>query len=190
MYCTCRIVFLCFWDATLCISYTYFSLFFLPPLQLSWTRIKLILLFVNPASHLSPSPAQTFSFTCPPSLTLLSPLVPVVPSQTNGAHYSRSKNSPAASWFIFFPSVALPFPSESSCVFPLFRTSLRREMSNGEKACQLIYQLAARVQLSVLSGWKAVGLWGCGTEPAPPAVSVIVPAIWPWGRGQKVKMNQ
>lgn len=34
-------------------------------------------------------------------------------------------------------------------------------MSNGEKACQLIYQLAARVQLSVLSGWKAVGLWGC-----------------------------
>lgn len=52
-------------------------------------------------------------------------------------------------------------------------------MSNGEKACQLIYQLAARVQLSVLSGWKAVGLWGCGTEQSPPAVSVIVPAIWP-----------
>lgn len=65
------------------------------------------------------------------------------------------------SQFIFFSfRLSLFLPSKCSYLFPLFRTSLRREMSNGEKACQLIYQLAARVQFSVLSGLTG---WGCGT---------------------------
>lgn len=108
----------------------------------------------SPLSHLSPS------------LTPLSPLLPLVPSQTNGAHYRLAKNSPAAKSIHFFP-----FPSSSLSpflmlsIFSLFCTSLRREMSNGEKACQLIYQLAAHVQLSMLSGLSGCGAEGLGPDP-------------------------
>lgn len=63
-------------------------------------------------------------------------------------------------------------------------------MSNREKACQLIYQLAAHVQLSILSGLSG---WGCGAEglgPGPYCLSVMVLAIWPWTLGDRVKMNE
>lgn len=49
------------------------------------------------------------------------------------------------SQFIFFFLSFSLFPFLMFLFFPLFLTSLRREMSNGEKACQLIYQVAAHV---------------------------------------------
>ncbi len=44
-----------------------------------------------------------------PSLTPLSPPLPLVTSQTNGAHYRLTKNSPAAKSIHFFLSVFLSF---------------------------------------------------------------------------------
>lgn len=57
-------------------------------------------------------------------------------------------------------------------------------MSNGEKACQLIYQLAARVQLSVLSGWKAVGLWDRAGAPGCVCHSPCYMAMRPRAKGE------
>ena len=130
--------------ANLFASSAFFSTFILP---LTFTSLYLWL-------NLSLPPVAPF-------LTPHSPLLPLVPSQTNGPHYKLTKNSPTAKSIHFFLSVFLSFSLPNAPIFSPFRTSLRREMSNGEKACQLIYQLAARVQLPVLSGLSG---WGCGTE--------------------------
>lgn len=81
----------------------------------------------------------------PPVPLLNPPLFSLLPSQSNGAYNRLTKNSHAASQFIFFLSVFLSFSLSNVPIFSLFLTSLRREMSNGEKACQLIYQVAAHV---------------------------------------------
>lgn len=94
-----------------------------------------------------------------PSWTLLRSPVPVVQSQTNGAHYSCAKNSPAAKSVQIFFLFCLPSFSHQN-FSPCLPGSPRREISNGEEACQLIYQLAAHVQPSVVSRLKD---WGCGT---------------------------
>lgn len=57
--------------------------------------------------------------------------------------------------FFFFS-----LPNALIFFFFFFHTSLRSKMSKEEKACQLIYQLAASLQLSVLLGLHG---WGCGT---------------------------
>lgn len=91
------------------------------------------------------------------------------------------------SQFIFF----FPYFSLSAILmllfFSLFRTSLRKEMSNGEKACQLIYQ--PMCSSLCYQGWaaEAVGpraLW------LDPFLSVTVLAIWLQSFGDRVKMNE
>lgn len=97
------------------------------------TCIGLILLLCCCPSHLpistsEPLPHLHPNSASPPSLptnasTLLSPLVPVVPSQTNGAHYSRSKNSRLCHLIYFSPPLRLFVPfflSESPSVVPSF----------------------------------------------------------------------
>lgn len=126
---------------------------------LLYFSIAAYLIFLSPCS----SALMLLTFIFPsaplfrlrPSWTLLSPLVPVVQSPTNGAHYCCAKYSLAAKsgFFSCFPSFSHQnFP-------PRLPDCPRREMSNGEKACQLIYQLAAHVQPSVVSRLKG---WGCG----------------------------
>ena len=75
-------------------------------------------------------------------------------------------------------------------IFSLFRASLGREMSNGEKACQLIYQLAARVQLYAIRA-ERLRLWGrgLGTESLAVCLSVMV-LLAMWTLGDRVKMNE
>lgn len=132
----------------------------------------------------SPSPLQRYSLTCTPppnTSTLLSPLVPVVPSQTNGAHYSPSKNSRRCHLIYFPPPLSvslslLPFPKVPP-LFLFFRASPGREMSNGEKACQLIHQLAEpRAALRVGRLRR-----DCGSEQtvALGCAPVTLAAIWP-----------
>lgn len=81
---------------------------------------------LRPAPHAAPHLFRPFIFSSiplihlPPFLTLLSPFVPVVPSQTNGAHYRLAKNSPAAKSIHFFPSFCLFPSSERSYLFHLF----------------------------------------------------------------------
>lgn len=111
------------------------------------------LLFVHcylPISHLCfkltfslfPSLDLLLDPSLPPVPLLNPPLFPLLPSQTNGAYNRLTKNSHAAKSVHFF---FLSFSLSNVPIFFLFLTSLRREMSNGEKACQLIYQVAAHV---------------------------------------------
>lgn len=81
-----------------CISPLLFHSCFSEPIFLSPCSSALMLLtFIFPSAPL---------FRPPSSWTLLSPLVPVVQSPTNGAHYCCAKYSPAAKsgFFSCFPS--------------------------------------------------------------------------------------
>lgn len=102
---------------------------------------------------ISLSLTQSLSPTCPPSLTpsaLFSLLYLLkLMEHITGLLKIALLQSQFIFFFILSFSLSL-FPNAP--IFSLFRTSLRREMSNGAKACQLIYQLAARAQLSMLSG--------------------------------------
>lgn len=126
-------------------------------------------------------------------MTLLSPLVPVVPSQTNGAHYSHSKNSRRCHLIYSphpSPSLSLSFFSfpKVPLLFLFFRTSPGREMSNGEKACQLIHQLAEPCAALKVGRLRR----DCGSEqPSPSAARLSRSLLYGRGAtGQKVKMNQ
>lgn len=101
-----------------------------------------------------------------PSWTLLSPLVPVVQSQTNGAHYSCAKNSPAAkSVDIFFFSVSHLSPIKISLLASLappggkwVTVSLSAHLSTGS-SCATLCGVTA----------EGLRLWDSATAPAPPA---------------------
>lgn len=156
------------------------------------TCVKLIHVFCCRLSHLSVSPLEILlHLHSLYALTLLSPLVPVVPSQTNGAHYSRSKNSWRCHLIYFPPPLSLSrrfsFPKVPP-LFLLFRASLGREVSNGVMACQLIYQLVEpcaalgvrRLQRDYGSGWQS-----------PSAACTSRSLLYGQGAtGQKVNMNQ
>lgn len=167
----CTVICLCFFSwYSLCWLYLAFPFSIITPFILNPSATSSFF-----SSLMLPLPFPFFCFWLDPSLpTCPSPqdpsalLLPLVPSQTNGAHYKLTKNSPAAKsiHFFFFLSFCLS-PFLMLLFFFLFRTSLRREMSNGEKACQLIYQLAACRSLCY-QGWAA---------------EAVGPGAWDWAHG-------
>lgn len=88
----------------------------------------------------------------------------------------------------FFLSIFFSFPLPNIPIFLFFFPSPRRGMNNGEKACQLIYQLGAHVQPSMLSGLTD---WGSETEGPGPGLwlSVMTLTLWPLGFGGQGKTN-
>lgn len=102
----------------------FISISLFPSLLLLSHIIKPIFLFFHAAPHLF----RPFIFASiplshlSPSLTPLppSPLLPLVPPQTNGAHYRLTKNSPAAKSIHFFPFLSFSLPSFLMLLFFLF----------------------------------------------------------------------
>lgn len=175
----------------------------------TWSNLILLFTFAQPALSsfssfvaaplISPSPLQRLSLTCTPTpppppnaSTLLSPLVPVAPSQTNGAHYSRSKNSRCCHLIYFSPPFRL-----SLSLLP-FRKSLRcSSFSAPPRGGKWV--TARRLVSSFISWRNRVRLSeseGCGgtvgaSRPSPSAARLSRSLLYGRGAtGQKVKMNQ
>lgn len=115
------------------------------------------------------------------SLTLLSPLLPVVPSQTNGAHYNWTKNSTCCQ--VYSP------PSE--CSFFLFLVPPwggKWVMGRGFVSSFISWQ--PMCSPLCYQGQTTEAVWPQGSANSPGCRSVIVPAMWPWNLGHKVRINQ
>lgn len=166
---------------------------FISLLHLSWTCLHQAHSSLLPCCP-SPFPSLYLQLnpSSPPVPLLNSPLLPVVPSQTNGAHYGRTKNSPAAkSIHFFFLSVFLSFSLPNAPTFFLFFV----HPSGGKWVEGLSAHLSAGSPCAALCAIRAdrLRLWDHGTEPAPPAVCLLRSLLygheargtrWKWISGQ------
>lgn len=120
----CTVICLCFFSwYSLCWLYLAFPFSIITPFILNPSATSSFF-----SSLMLPLPFPFFCFWLDPSLpTCPSPqdpsalLLPLVPSQTNGAHYKLTKNSPAAkSIHFFFLSVFLSFSLPNAPIFFFF----------------------------------------------------------------------
>lgn len=151
-------------------------------------------------SHLSASRSFFLSFMLPlssillsylfSSLTPLSPLLALVPSQTNGAHYRLTKNSPGAkSIHFFFLSVFLSFFFSSAPIFSFFHASGGKWVT-GRRLVSSFISWQSVCSSQYYQGWAAEALGLRAWDQAPGCLSVKVLAKWPWSLEDRVKMNK
>lgn len=101
-----------------------------------------------------------------PSWTPLSPLVPVVQSQTNGAHYSCAKNNPAAkSVQIFFFSVSHLSPIKISLLASLAPPGGKWVMARRLVSSFINWQLMCNPLWC--HGWRAEAVGQCNSASSP-----------------------
>lgn len=168
-------------------------LLFIISLLLSPFHTNLILLFSNAAPHLF----YPFIFSSipvsqpPPSLTLLTPLFPLVASQTNGAHYRLAKNSRAAKsihFFSFFLSLVLPF---LMLLFFLFSVPPSGgKWVTGRRLVSSFISWQPMCSSLCYQGWAAEAVGLRAWDSAPGCLSVKVLSIWLWSLGHRLKTNE
>lgn len=122
-------------------------------------------------SSLMPTLTFIFSSVSPSlSLTLVSPLLPVVPSQTNGAHYNWTKNSPCCQGY----------SPPSECSFFLFLVPPwggKWVMGRGFVSSFISWQPMCSPLWYQGQTTEAVGPQGSANSPGCRSVTVL--AIWP-----------